>query len=150
MPGPGGGAPLAKNDYVFAVTRAHVNEQNLLSAQDLEQLIAAPGVADKAAEKAEKAKKRAERKLEEEKAAALAAGEPWTDPEVDEDDEVIAAEEEEVLEDTEYVANKYTCALGTVVKVTYSNGTAFILNYNSFAIKVEGKTIEALSFIKTK
>lgn len=106
--------------------------------------------AEKAAEKAEKAKKRAERKLEEEKAAALAAGEPWTDPEVDEDDEVIAAEEEEVLEDTEYVANKYTCALGTVVKVTYSNGTAFILNYNSFAIKVEGKTIEALSFIKTK
>ncbi|NLW78017.1 MAG: V-type ATPase subunit [Ruminococcaceae bacterium] len=37
---------MAKNDYVFAVTRAHVNEQNLLSAQDLEQLIAAPGVAD--------------------------------------------------------------------------------------------------------
>lgn len=32
------------NDYVYAVTRVHINEQNLLSMQDLEQLIAANGV----------------------------------------------------------------------------------------------------------
>lgn len=32
-------------DYVYAVTRVHINEQNLLSAQDLEQLISADSVA---------------------------------------------------------------------------------------------------------
>jgi len=45
---------------------------------------------------------------------------------------------------------KYVINDGTIVKVTYANGTYFILNYNSFAVRVGGVTIEPLSFIKAK
>ncbi len=42
---------------------------------------------------------------------------------------------------------KYKTQKGTVVKVTYSNGKTFILNYNSFDIIAEGKTVAAFSFV---
>jgi hypothetical protein len=35
-----------------------------------------------------------------------------------------------------------------VVRVTYENGTSFILNYNDAYVEVEGRTVEPLSFIK--
>ena len=35
-----------------------------------------------------------------------------------------------------------------IVRVTYSNGDSFILNYNSFAVTVEGYTIPAISYVK--
>lgn len=37
---------MAKEEYIYAVTRAHNHEQGLLSEQDLEQLITAPTVAE--------------------------------------------------------------------------------------------------------
>lgn len=57
---------------------------------------------------------------------------------------VTEPEEEEELID---LKTKYLTQLGTVVKVTYSNGKTFILNYNSFDITVDGKTIEAQNYI---
>jgi len=54
----------------------------------------------------------------------------------------------EIWAEEEY--NKYLCALGTVVKVTYENGASFILNYNSFQITANGKTIEPLSYLRIK
>ena len=48
--------------------------------------------------------------------------------------------------------SKYKTARGTVVVVEYEGGTTFILNYNSFAIKVEYEgtkyEIEAMGFAK--
>jgi len=66
----------------------------------------------------------------------------------DKDDDAKNDDEKKDEKPVGYVKNKYTCALGTVVKVTYANGTSFILNYNSFQIRAEGKTIEPLSYIK--
>jgi len=63
------------------------------------------------------------------------------------EEEELEEEEEELIEE-EY--NKYLCALGTVVKVTYENGASFILNYNSFQITANGKTIEPLSYLRIK
>ncbi|MDL2219116.1 V-type ATPase subunit [Ruminococcaceae bacterium OttesenSCG-928-O06] len=37
---------MAEEQYVYAVTRVHINEQGLLSKQDLEQLISAPTLAE--------------------------------------------------------------------------------------------------------
>ena len=56
----------------------------------------------------------------------------------------VVEEEEESLVD---IKTKYLTQKGTVVKVTYSNGKVFILNYNSFDIKVDGQLIEGLGFI---
>ena len=47
-------------------------------------------------------------------------------------------------------ATKYLINDGTIVRVTYENGTSFILNYNRFAVSVDGQTIEALSYLQTK
>ncbi len=47
-------------------------------------------------------------------------------------------------------AIKYLINDGTIVRVTYENGTVFTLNYNRFPVTVDGQTIEALSFIQTK
>jgi len=96
-------------------------------------------------EKEEKAAKLAERREEERIAELLAKGEEIEEEEEEEEEEIV--EEEEVVEEG-YVANAYTCSLGTVVEVTYEGGTSFILNYNSFQVKAHGKTIDALSFVK--
>ena len=36
---------------------------------------------------------------------------------------------------------------GSIVRVTYSNGVSYIINYNRFAVTVEGYEIEGLGFI---
>lgn len=54
--------------------------------------------------------------------------------------------DEEAEEDAGY--SKYTVDNGLIVRVTYSTGNSFILNYNSFAVTVEGYTIPALSYVK--
>ena len=93
---------------------------------------------------------KAELKLQREALKAAAAGivEETAEEAVVEETVVEEIVEEVIEEDPGYIPNKYTCALGTVVKVTYSNGVSFLLNYNSHAVKAEGKTIEALSFIR--
>ena len=55
---------------------------------------------------------------------------------------------EDGTEDNGYVYTKYTSDNGMIVRVTYSNGDSFILNYNSFAVTVEGYTIPAISYVK--
>lgn len=55
-------------------------------------------------------------------------------------------EDEEDLID---IKTKYLTQTGTVVKVTYANGTVFILNYNSFDIVVNDRVIEAFGFLKS-
>ena len=97
------------------------------------------------AEKEEKAKKLAERRKQEEIEALLAAGEELPEEVEEEVVEEVVVEEEKA---SGYVKNAYTCALGTVVEVTYENGVSFILNYNSFQVKAHGKTIDGLSFVK--
>ncbi len=52
------------------------------------------------------------------------------------------SEEGEEVEDT-YNYTKYTSDDGSIVRVTYSNGTSFILNYNNFVVTVDvdGETL---------
>lgn len=47
----------------------------------------------------------------------------------------------ETITNHEYIANR-------VVRVEYSNGTTFILNYNTSPIKVNGVVVEAMGFVK--
>ncbi len=62
-------------------------------------------------------------------------------------EEIVAEEEEE-----EVVADKYKTTVGSVVRVEYEGNVNFILNYNSYAIKVvyEGQTYEiaGLDFVR--
>jgi len=44
------------------------------------------------------------------------------------------------------VTTKYLTQKGTIVKVTYSNGKAFVLNYNNFEVSVGGLNIKAYDF----
>lgn len=46
------------------------------------------------------------------------------------------------------VVSKYAVESGSIVRVTYSNGVSYILNYNRFAVTVEGYTIEGLGFVR--
>ncbi len=62
----------------------------------------------------------------------------------DEDEEI----EEEKPEEEEYEYTKYTSDNGMIVRVTYSNGVSFIINYNNFAVTVEGHTIGAYDGMK--
>ncbi|MBE6564652.1 MAG: hypothetical protein E7655_05220 [Ruminococcaceae bacterium] len=94
------------------------------------------------AEKEARAEALAERKAREE---AEAKGEEYV-PKVKIEKE--EAEEEEEEDDGSYKMTKYTVKRGTVVKVTYEDGTTFILNYNHFEIEVEGQRIGSLGFLK--
>jgi len=61
-------------------------------------------------------------------------------------------EEGETEAEDAYEYTKYTSDDGSIVRVTYSDGTTFILNYNNFEVVVDlgGKTVNvgAYSFIK--
>lgn len=119
-----------------------------------------------AAEKAEsdrladlKAKREALRKQ-----LGLVDDEPADDDAAADDDEEILDEEEtdegeesdvpvKEVEEIEGLGDpKYYTVSGTVVKVEYENGAAFILNYNSYDVKAiyngETITIEGLSFVR--
>ncbi len=48
----------------------------------------------------------------------------------------------------EQIAAKYLVDDGSVVKVTYENGTYFYLNYNYFDVTVNGQAIGAMGYIK--
>lgn len=60
---------------------------------------------------------------------------------------------ERVLEDGEVVSDADRSKLvtaddGRIVKVTYEDGTAFILNYNYFDVTVQGVTVESYGYVK--
>ena len=71
------------------------------------------------------------------------------DSQVNPDTSVEEAEPEDEEETLIDLKTKYLTKTGTVVKVTYSNGKVFILNYNSFDITVNGRTVKALGFIES-
>ena len=102
--------------------------------------------AEEAADKAAKAARKAERDYRKAVEAAEAAGEAI--PERPEAAEAAASTKKEAEAAEGYVKTKYTTALGTVVKVTYSNGVVFYLNFNSYQVKTEGQTIEAFDFVR--
>lgn len=58
-----------------------------------------------------------------------------------------AAEGEAVEGETTAASSGHIVSDGTIVRITYSNGTQFILNYNRFDVTVDGETIEAVSYI---
>ncbi len=45
---------------------------------------------------------------------------------------------------------KYATSKGSVVRVEYENGVTFYLNYNRYAITVDGYVVEALSYFQVK
>lgn len=108
-----------------------------------------------AAEKEERAERLAERLAEqygieaeeEEAKEEEAADEEEDNGGLNEFGEVIEEEEEE-----KEVPAKYATTSGSIVYVEYENGTAFILNYNSFDIttEVNGKTytVDSMNFVK--
>jgi len=57
-------------------------------------------------------------------------------------------ETEEKPEEEGYQYTKYTSDNGMIVRVTYGNGVSFIINYNNFAVTVEGYTIGAYDGMK--
>ncbi len=72
-------------------------------------------------------------------------GEEASEDEDDEDAE-DSEEEETAILDTK---SKYIINDGSIVRVTYDNGTVFILNYNSFEVTVDGYgTIPAIGYVK--
>jgi len=58
---------------------------------------------------------------------------------------VLGADEEI---DTENLDKYKTMDDGRLVKVTYEDGTTFILNYNYYDVSVEGVTVEAYGYVK--
>ncbi len=68
------------------------------------------------------------------------------EPGTDKPEETPAEPEEDVVD----IKTKYLTEKGTVVKVTYSNGKTFILNYNNFEIKVGEQKVPALGFVVVK
>lgn len=113
---------------------------------------------DTAAEEAEAEALAEADALEAEKAALQAARDEYLasqsgEAAVEETAEEEAAPEEEaaVEEETagdEYVYTRYTIDNGSIVRVTYEDGTSFILNYNSFVVTTEGYTIPAIGYLK--
>jgi hypothetical protein len=125
-----------------------------------------------AAEKAERAQRLADRLAKEAAAAAGETEEPVEEPgeEVVEEPAPAGTDEpqEEApegfhydefgelvpdeVEEEEETLDKYKTVRGTVVRVEYEGGVSFILNYNSYEIKVnfggQSYTVEPLSFVR--
>ena len=130
-------------------------EAELLAQEEAEALAKKEEKAARAALKERKAAEEAaelgidleaEAAAAEAEAAAAATDEAATDDEAAADEAEAAEEEAEAPK--EYEKTKYTTALGTIAKVSYSNGVVFYLNFNSFKVSVEGQTIDALQFIR--
>lgn len=134
------------DDHEFLASAERIPSEEEIAEDKAEAEALALAEAEALAIKEEKAWLKAQRDARKAAEAGLETEETET-PVVDTVVDTVA-EVEEVEENLGYVPNKYTCALGTVVKVTYANGTSFILNYNSFAVSVEGRNIDALSFVK--
>ncbi|MBO6052172.1 MAG: hypothetical protein J6Q17_00400, partial [Clostridia bacterium] len=122
-----------------------------------------------AAEKAERAQRLADRLAKEAAAAAGDAEEPVEEPteEVVEEPAVEEPQEEapegyhydefgelvpDEEEEEEETLDKYKTVSGSVVRVEYEGGVNFILNYNSYEIKVNWNgqtyTVEPLDFVR--
>lgn len=58
-------------------------------------------------------------------------------------DHIVEEKQDEILEEEEEVYNKYSADKNSIVLVTYSNGTRFLLNYCDYAVVVE---IDGISY----
>lgn len=146
-------------DHEFLIGERIPEEYEVIADQLAKQAAeeAAAAAAALKEEKAEKAKKLAERLTG---TGEEAAGEDIIDAEItgeipaDEIAETTDPAEAVVDENAPYVYTKYTTDNGSIVRVKYSNGTEFILNYNSFDVTTVLKgvtyTIKALGFVVTK
>lgn len=56
--------------------------------------------------------------------------------------------DEDEVPDTEGTGKYKTMDDGRIVKVTYEDGTTFILNYNYFDVTVEGNNVDAFGYVK--
>ncbi len=132
-------------DHEFIYAERIASEQELEEDRLEEEELARQEALAKALEdeKAARAEALAERKARE---AAEAKGEEYVPPVKEEKTDTQTEEKDD--EEDGYKKTRYTTQRGTVVKVTYENGTSFILNYNHFAIEAEGQTIDSLGFAK--
>ena len=126
-------------DHEFLIGERVPTEAEL--ADDEAQAVIDKADADAAAEAA--AKKQAMSAMREQYLAGeIAAGQ-----------EIVPVIEETPAVETEgYQYTKYTSDDNSIVRVTYENGTSFILNYNNFAVTVEGvaETIPAYGYVVIK
>lgn len=148
-------------DHEFLIGERVPTEEELAAdaaAAAAEAEALAKAEAEKAA-KEERAAKLAERKALEAGETTENVGETTEEPDTGVTEEIVdettgettGETTEETAEETEeggYVYTKYTSDNGMIVRVTYSTGNSFILNYNNFAVTVEGYTIPALSYVK--
>ncbi len=129
---------LADLQTKVIIDHEFITAQRVLTAEELAQL-----EAEIAALEAERAEAEAEAEANEN---ADVDSEDATEDEAEEpkEDEIPNEEEEEIdpLLERTLVDN------GKVIRVTYEGGTTFILNYNNFAITVDGVEISALGFVR--
>jgi len=161
LPAANAALDAAKAVYDDAMAAAGDDEEAKAAAQatydeavaEHDKVVAAKAAADIAVRNAERALTKAQTAydkavLANDKAQAdLKAMNDGGDPE-----EILAGdkkeETEEKPEEEGYQYTKYTSDNGMIVRVTYGNGVSFIINYNNFAVTVEGYTIGAYDGMK--
>lgn len=117
-----------------------------------EELLADEAEVEKAAQDEEKAAKILAEKLARAQALAAQLGSS-VDVDTEDEDEANSGKITGNLTSEQIAANnkaKYNVDDGTIVKVSYANGRTFILNYNRFAVTVDGVEIDAVSYYEVK
>ena len=149
----------AKAEEAKAEAKAIADEEKAAKealTQGRNDLLSAEAEAAAAAEAAKAAEEAAEGEDGEisEEAGEEAAGEPEEEAAAEgeeseeEGEESEESEEDEEEDDGGYEYTKYTIDNGSIVLVTYEGGYAYILNYNSFDVIVNGMTIPAIGCVE--
>jgi len=154
------------SDVMYATIDGHeflIGERVPTDAEIAEDEAAEKAAAEEKAalEEAERELEEKRQKLEERKNKELGiVVDDETVEDVEDTTEDTTTEDTEDTEDTEeapeeegYVYTKYTIDDGSITRTTYFDGTKyiqFICNFNTFAVTVEGHTIEGLSFVKVE
>lgn len=129
---------LADLQTKLIVDHEFITAQRVLTADELAELEAELAALEAARLEAEAA----------EKEAAEAEGELKGEESAEDTTKKEEPVEEEETEEVDLLAERTLVDNGKVVKVTYEGGTTFILNYNNFAITVDGEEIPALGFVR--
>lgn len=129
---------LADLQTKLIVDHEFITAQRVLTADELAELEAELAALEEARLEAEAA----------EKEAAEAEGELEGEESAEDTTKKEEPVEEEETEEVDLLAERTLVDNGKVVKVTYEGGTTFILNYNNFAITVDGEEIPALGFVR--
>ena len=133
-------------DHEFLVGERVVTDEELEEIKEEAARVEAEKAAKEEAERLarEEAERLAEllEQLQEEE--LIAAGRPVVEIPTFEEPE----EEDEPVEEMDELTKRLTVDNDKIVKVTYENGTYFILNYNNYSVKVDGVEIGALDFVR--